>query len=128
MSDAKSAVEKIAFDALDEGIVGATVYQDVPEDAPLPVIIIGDMKSYPLDAKDDPDRRVSIVIAAMVSAEERSPLLALQRQIEALLDGKTFAIEGWTIQFTFQDDDAVLGGDGATYVGTSAFSALAFSD
>lgn len=126
MSDAKSAVEQTAFEALDAAIEGATVYQDVPQDAPLDVVIIGDMKSYPIGAKNDPDRRVDLIIVSMVEAEERAPLLALQRQIEAILDGKTFAIEGWSVSFTFADDDAVLGGDGATYVGTSAFTAFAF--
>lgn len=126
MSNAKSVVEQEAFQALEATIEGATVYQDVPQDAPLPVVILGDMKSYPIGAKDDPDRRVSIIIVSMVEAEERGPLLALQRQIEAALDSKTFTPAGWVIRFTFEDDDAVLGGDGATYVGTSAFTAFAF--
>jgi hypothetical protein len=127
MSDAKAIVETVIFEELDAGIEGATVYQDVPENAPLDVVILGDMKSSPLGAKDDLDRRISIIIVSMVGAEERAPLLALQRQIEGLLDGKTFERNGWTLSVTFEDDDAVLGGDGATYIGTSAFEVLALS-
>lgn len=126
MSSAKAVVEQTAFEALDATISNATVYQDVPQDAPLPVVILGDMKSFPLGAKDDPDRRVSLIIVTMVEAEERAPLLDLQRQVEAALDGKTFSSGEWNVRFTFEDDDAVLGGDGATYVGTSAFVAFAF--
>lgn len=128
MSDAKAVVELAVYEALAAGISGATVYQDVPDNAPLPVVIVGDMKSYPLGAKNDPDRRVSVIIVSMVEAEERAPLLALQRQIEALLDGQSFTPAGWKVTATFEDDDATLGGDGATYIGTSAFNVFAFKD
>lgn len=128
MSNAKAAVEIAAYHALDDVILGATVYQDVPQDAPLDVVIIGDMKSTPLGAKEDPDRSVSLIIVSMVEAEERAPLLALQKQIEDALDGKKIQQGGFTLSFMFDDDDAQLGGDGATYVGTSAFTVLALSD
>lgn len=127
MSNAKAVVEQVIYDALAGGVEGAAVYQDVPDDAPLPLVIIGDMKSYPLGAKDDPDRRVSVIVVSMVAAEERAPLLALQKQIEALLDGKTFSLDGWIVQVSFEDDDAILGQDGATYVGTTAVSAIALT-
>lgn len=129
MSDAKAQVKARAFAELDSAIQGAAVYQDVPQDAPLPVVIVGDMKSFPIGAKSSQDRRVSLIIVSMVAAEERAPLLALQKQIETALageDGKTFVGNGWELTFTFDDDDAVLGDDGATYLGTSAFTVFAF--
>lgn len=129
MSDAKAQVEARAFAELDSAIQGAAVYQDVPQDAPLPVVIVGDMKSFPIGAKGSQDRRVSLIIVSMIAAEERAPLLALQKQIETALageDGKTFAGGGWELTFTFDDDDAVLADDGATYLGTSAFTVFAF--
>lgn len=107
MSNAKAVVEAAVYAALDAAIEGATVYQDVPQDAPLPVVILGDMKSYPLGGKDDPDRSVNIIIVSMVEAEERAPLLELSA--------------------TFDDDDAQLGGDGATYIGTSSFTVIALT-
>jgi hypothetical protein len=128
MSEAKAAVEAAIFNALDAGVSGATVYQDVPEDAPLPVVIIGDMKSTPIGPKDDPDRRVSVIIVTMVAAEERAPLLALQEQVEQLLDGLTFTPPGWTLRATFEDDDAQLAEDGVSYIGTSVFTVFALSD
>ena len=127
MSNAKAVVEQVIYDALADGIEGATVYQDVPEDAPLPLVIVGDMKSYPLGAKDDPDRCGSVIVVSVVAAEEPAPLLALQKQIEDLLDGKTFSPEGWIVQVSFEDDDAILGQDGATYVGTTAVTAIALT-
>ena len=127
MSNAKAVVEAAVYAALDAAIEGATVYQDVPQDAPLPVVILGDMKSYPLGGKDDPDRSVNIIIVSMVEAEERAPLLELQRQIEAALDGKKFTEGGFELSATFDDDDAQLGGDGATYIGTSSFTVIALT-
>ncbi len=129
MSKAKSVVEKAIFDALDSGLEGATVYQDAPADAPYPIVILGDMKSIRLQTKGaSPDRRVTINIVALVEAEERAPLLALQEQIEGLLDGQTLAPDGWTLGVEFDDDDAVLGDDGVTYSGISSFSVLALAD
>lgn len=127
MSDAKAITERVMFDALAAGIAGAAVYQDVPQDTPLPVVVLGDMKSYPIGAKSDPDRRISAIIVSMVAAEERAPVLALQKQIEVALDGKCFKPTGWEINVTFEDDDAVLAEDGAVYLGTSAFTIFAFT-
>ena len=94
----------------------------------LPIVVVGDMKSTPIGGKGDRDRRISLLIQAEVSAEERAPLLALQKQIEDALDGLTIAQDGWTLAFTFEDDDAQLGEDGGTYIGTSAFAVLALQD
>ncbi|ODU71356.1 MAG: hypothetical protein ABT11_04100 [Novosphingobium sp. SCN 66-18] len=128
MTDAKSITELVAFQQLDGAVTGATVYQDAPEGAMLPIVVVGDMKSTPIGGKGDRDRRISLLIQAEVSAEERAPLLALQKQIEDALDGLTIAQDGWTLAFTFEDDDAQLGEDGGTYIGTSAFAVLALQD
>lgn len=128
MTDAKSITELVAFQQLDAAVTGATVYQDAPEGASLPIVVVGDMKSTPIGGKGDPDRRISLLIQAEVSAEERAPLLALQKQIEETLDDLTIEQDGWTLAFTFEDDDAQLGEDGATYIGTSAFAVLALKD
>ncbi len=129
MSSAKSIVELACFDALREAVVGATVYQDAPQDAPLPVVILGDMKSFRLDTKAaSDDRRVQITIVSLVEAEERAPLLAIMEQIETALDGQTLLPDGWTLGFQFEEDDAVLADDGSTYTGVSTFTVVALAD
>ena len=127
MSDPIAAVEAEAFTALDGSVVGATVYQDAPEDAPLPLIVVGDINWRGFGLKDDPDRQGTVSIFSQVNAEERAPLLALQDQIETTLDGHSSERDGWSIAFTYQTANAELGEDGATYVGVSlfAFTALA---
>lgn len=128
MSKAKAVVEAVAFEALHQAIEGAAVYQDAPENAPTPLVIIGDMKSARLPVKGaDADRRVTITIVSLVEAEERAPLLTLQEQIEDALDGQSFEQDGWTLAFEFEDDDAVLSEDGSTYSGVTSFSVLALA-
>jgi hypothetical protein len=128
MTDAKGAVELALYEALAGGIVGGTVYQDVPEDAPMPLVIVGDLAAVSLGGKGDQDRRVTATIVTLVGAEERAPLLELQGQVMQLLDGQRFTPAGWTLEVNFQDDDAGLSEDGASYVGTSRFEVLALSD
>jgi hypothetical protein len=127
MSSAKSVVELACFKVLSEAVTGATVYQDAPHDAPLPVVILGDMKSFRLDTKGaTADRRVQISIVSLVEAEERAPLLGIMEQIDAALDGQTVTTDdGWTLGFTFDEDDAVLSEDGTTYTGVTSFSVTA---
>lgn len=128
MSKAKAMVEAAAFLALDASITGATVFQDAPENAPTPLVIIGDLKSVRLATKGaDADRRVTIAIVTIVEAEERAPLLALQEQIEDALDGQNLEQGGWTLAFEFEDDDAVLSEDGSTYTGITSFTVLALA-
>jgi len=100
MSDAKSIVEAVAYRELAAAIAGATVYQDAPSDAHGDLVIIGDLKSFRPSLKETGgDRRVEISILSLVIAEERAPLLALQAQIEAILDEQDFELDGWTVAF-----------------------------
>lgn len=128
MSKAKAMVEQVAFRELAAAISGATVYQDAPANAAGDLVIIGDMKSASLGGKDQSaDRRVGLQIVSIAVAEERAPLLALMDQIEEALDGQSFELEGWSVSFVFEDDDAVLNDDGASYSGITSFAALALA-
>ncbi len=125
MSDAKDAVEAAAFAALAAGISGATVFQDVPENFSGPLVAIGDTAAKRIGAKQGGDARVSIEFVTLVNAEERAPLLALQGQIFSLLDNATMNPAGWTLSFTFEEDEARLHENGVSYVGSSVFSVFA---
>lgn len=128
MSRAKALVEAETYDRLAEAITDAGVWQDAPEDATGDLVIIGDMKSAGLSTKgSDGDRIVTISIVSLAEAQERAPLLALQEQIEGALDGQTFTREGWTLGYSFEDDDAVLAEDGSTYSGITTFRVLALA-
>lgn len=122
-----SAAEEAVYATLSAGISGATVYQDVPADTVLPVVIVGDMKCEPVGGREDEDRRISMTVVAMVAAEERAPLLALQAQIASLLDGARLIRPGWLLAIGLEDEDALLAEDGVSYVGTSNFTILALT-
>ncbi len=126
MPNAKEAVELAVFEALAAAITGATVYQDAPQDAAMPLVIVGDMTSQRMPGKPaSRDRIVTISIVTLVEAEERAPLLVLQGQIEDALDQQSFEPDGWSIVGSFEGDDAVLQDDGETYAGVSTFTFVA---
>jgi len=128
MSNAKSIVEGVAYQALVDTITVVPVFQDVPADFLGDMVVIGDLKSRRFQTKvASPDRYVTVSIASIVTAEERAPLLNLQSLIEDALDGQSFESDGWAIEFSFEEDDAVLGEDGVTYSGITNFSALAIA-
>lgn len=129
MISAKSAVEAAVFEALSAAIKDAPVYQDVPDNAPLPLVVVGDLKSSRLPGKAvSRDRTVTVTIVSLVEAEERAPVLRLQDQIDAVLDGATFTPAGWTLAGAFEEDEAVLQDDGQTYAGVSTFTFFAIAD
>ena len=129
MSDAVELAEAALYERLSTTVTLARVFQDAPADQPLPVVIIGDLKAFPLGTKQsDADRRIDAVVVTMVSADERAPVLAIQAQVQSSLDDAILVAPGWTFDISFQDDDAVLGEDGSTYIGTSAFTIFALAD
>jgi hypothetical protein len=129
MTSAKAAVEAATFDALAATIRGAAVYQDVPDDAPFPIVVVGDLSSRRLPGKAaSRDRIVTVSVVTLVAAEERAPLLALMEQADAALDGRTVQAGGWTLAFAFDDDDAALQEDGQTYAGVAAYTVMALAD
>lgn len=121
-------VEKAAFDAVSAAVTGAQVFQDVPNDQQGDIVVIGDMRSFRFDTKSaSDDRIVEISIVSLVIADERAPLLAIQEQIEGALDGNQIDQDGWRLDFIFKDDDAVLGEEGAGYVGVTTFTVIAIA-
>lgn len=128
MTSAVEAVELLAFRELDAAVVGATVYQDVPDTAPPPLVIIGDVESTPFAGADDPDRRVTLTIIVITEGDERAPCTALQQQIEAILAGNSFLIGAWNLHVSLERSDAALSDDGSGYVGTTVLPILAFRE
>lgn len=128
MTSASAAVEAQAYEVLAPGIADAEVYQDVPDDAPLPVVVIGDILAVPFAGADDPDRRVTLTILTLTEGDERAPCIALQDQIETLLGGVSFEVPGWDLHFLPASSAAELADDGSGYVGTTILTILAFSN
>lgn len=127
MASAKDAIEAGSYQLL-TGIVGAQLFQHVPENTPPPVVIIGDIELNALGGKDDPDRRGTLTIVSVTEGEERKPLSAIMEQVDDRLDGKTVTVGGWEIAFNFQSDDAVLAPDGAGYVGQGRYQVIALKN
>lgn len=127
MSGATSAAEGAAFDLLTAGVTLAPIYQDVPEDLPPPVVILGEISAQPFtDDPDDPDRRLTLTITTVTAGEERQPCTDIQDQVEAALHGARVERDGWALAFRSLGSDAALIGDSTGYVGTTTAEAIAF--
>lgn len=129
MTSATAATEILAYEQLSAGITAAPVYQDVPDDAPLPLIIIGDMESAPFAGSNDPDRRITLTLVVLTEGDERAPCTDLQEQIEAILPGRSFVVgEEWNLHVSLESSDAALTDDGSGYAGTTILTILAFRE
>jgi nitrogen fixation protein len=127
MSSASGAIEAVAFELLDAAVTGATVFQDVPEDTPPPVVILGDMSAVPFtDDPADPDRRVTLAVTTVTAGEERQPCTDLQDQVETVLGSARVLRDGWDLAFRSLGSDAALIGDASGYFGTTTFEIIAF--
>lgn len=126
MSSALSAVELAAYQRLAPTIIGAAVYQHVPDEAVLPIVIIGDMDGRSVGAKDDgADRFVSLTIQSITQGEERKPCLDLLDQIETLLDGLKITLDGWELSFAFESGEALRDDESNVYLGQTVLTILA---
>ncbi|GAA4218632.1 hypothetical protein GCM10022253_19460 [Sphingomonas endophytica] len=128
MTSAKAATELLAFEQLHSGVNGAAVFQDVPDDAPPPLVIIGDIESAPFAGADDPDRRITLTLIVITEGDERAPCVDLQEQVEAILAGRSFRVDEWNLHVALESSDAVLSEDGTGYVGTTILTLLAFRE
>lgn len=127
MTGASGAIEGVAFELLDAAVTLATVFQDVPEDTPPPVVILGDMSAVPFtDDPSDPDRRVTLTITTVTAGEERLPCTDIQDEVEGALGSARAKRDGWDLIFRSLGSDAALTGDAAGYVGTTTFEIIAF--
>lgn len=126
MSDAIDAVERAAYLLMTaDPAPSAPVYQDVPDNAPPPVIIIGDVDWEPIGAKGDPDCTGRIEMVTVHDGDARKPLLAMQGEVFDRMADARIDVSGWRIFFTFTGGNAVLTPDGAGYVGMQNFTWLA---
>lgn len=120
MTSAASATEAAVYTALSGGVNLATVYQHAPENAALPVVVIGDLDSEPFDTKDLSDGLLTLSLTTITQGEERKPNLAIMEQVKTALRGQTLTSGGWTIKPTQITENCVLLPDGVTYVGTTS--------
>lgn len=119
MSGAQAAIELAAYQALSSSIAGGSVYQHVPDEASdWPIVVIGDIDTYPFDAKSaSPDRSGSLIINTVDRAEQRLRLIQMNDQVETILGGQKFEADGFKVTFQIESAEAVRDESGNFYVG-----------
>ena len=121
MIDPQAAAELAIFDALTTGVTLAQVYQDVVEGTPAPVVIVADLAGDPIGGKGSRSMQLDLTIYSEVWAEARAPLLALQAEVKAALDGARLTNNDFSVRPTFDTSDARQVAVGQ-YAGNSHFT------
>jgi hypothetical protein len=131
--DAEDVVEADVHAALNVPALTSQValFQHVPADYKLEdpgagLLIIGDMDSEPIVTKDGRDETVSLVLAAVIVAEERRPIRALKATVLDLLHNRLSDRDGWRLHYTFSGSEGFLDPEtGQAYVGNFRFTVIA---
>lgn len=83
--DFQGAVELAIYDRLHLRVRGAQIFQNVPDNTPPPVVIIGDVDWADEGDKDGQLLLFNVVLTTIVAGRSRKPLNALQAQSHAAL-------------------------------------------
>lgn len=127
MIAALSAVELVAYQRFTDAVTLATIYQDVPENAAPPIVVIGDLGWKPLDAgkDDDVDCIVTLTVLSETIGHERQPCLDLLEEVEGSLRNVDDEQDGWRLKFRCLGSEAGLAEDAGSYIGTTTFEITA---
>jgi hypothetical protein len=85
MTNFQGALEAALYARLTAQVTLAPVHQHVPDNLAPPVVIIGDINSENIGAKDRPLLRFDITIVSVVTGPGRKPLNAVQAEVLAAL-------------------------------------------
>jgi hypothetical protein len=126
VADLQNALEKALFERLSAQLPGVTVAQHVDQDAPAPLVIIGEIVLTEVGAKATRLTRAEVDIVTEVHATQRKPLNTLQSRVHAALDA-------WRPAATAQAQFGVMtslttvgamGADAASYFGSQRFQIM----
>jgi hypothetical protein len=121
MSSPLVAAEAAIFAALKQGVTLAPVYQDVPDGTQAPIVILAELAGDPIGGKGSRSMQLDLTVTCEVWKMVRKPILDLQDQVKAAIDGRTLAQDGFEITAAFVTSEARQVGAG-TYFGTSTFT------
>ena len=116
----ESAADLAVFTALTAGVTLGTVYQDVPEGTQPPVVILADLQTETPATKGNRTWEMLMLITTEVWESDRRPILLLQGEVKAALDGKTLTADGYAVQCAFERAETRQV-DAKTYFGTQFF-------
>lgn len=105
---------RLSGDATLVTTLGATVYDHVPDSAPFPYVVLGDITEGPNDTMGKTGRDMTITVHSWSQTKSWEQVKAIQNRVDALLDRWAPTVTGWTaIQMlqeffeTFRDPDGV---------------------
>lgn len=94
--------------------LGAAVYDDVPDGAAFPYVVIGDATEAPNDTMGRTGRDITITVHSWSRYKGQKQIKQLQNRVDELLDRWTPTVAGWNTtkmlhEFyeTFRDPDGI---------------------
>lgn len=96
--------------------LGAAVYDDVPDGAAFPYVVIGDITEGPNDTMGTTGRDTTVVIHTFSQTESSKQVKQIQNRIDELLDRWKPTVSGWSPAIggmqqeffeTFRDPDGI---------------------
>ncbi|MEZ0260288.1 MAG: DUF3168 domain-containing protein [Alphaproteobacteria bacterium] len=98
------------------------VHDHLPEDAPLPRIVFGEMEARPLGTQGGNGYDIAFTILTQSRAEGMKQLRGVMEAVTAALHRQDFAVEGHTLVLCqLERSSARLESDGITRTGTQVF-------
>ena len=123
---AEYEIQKAIFQRLNSSPgSGYTVYDDVPEDAEFPYIVVGDGSSIPFDTKDTNGSEASVVVHSWSRFDGREEVKQIMGEIYDLLHEAEFGVQGHdTILCLVEFQETFLEPDGRTRHGIQRFNLI----
>lgn len=99
------------------------VYDDVPEDAEFPYIVIGETSAVPFSTKDSDGFEVSIVIHCWSRFDGREQVKQMMDQVYGVLHNTDLNVDGFDTTYCyFEFSQVFLESDGRTRHGIQRFN------
>jgi hypothetical protein len=110
----QASYTRLSGDATLTSTLGASVYDHVPDSAPFPYVVIGDVTEAPADTMGKTRRNLTLTVHSWSQAKGMKQVLQIQSRVDELLDRWFPTVTGWTAtemlnEFfeTFRDPDGV---------------------
>lgn len=75
--------------------LGAAVYDDVPDSAPFPYVVIGDVTEGPNDTMGTTGRDATVTVHTWSQYEGSKEIKQIQNRVDELLDRWSPTVSGW---------------------------------
>jgi hypothetical protein len=97
MSNLADAVQVAIFARLNAGVTLATVFSVLPDNQPLPTVLIGESLGEQIGGKNSDAERHDITVRSFVAGTSKRDLFAVMEQVKAALHNQALTFTGFAL-------------------------------